>query len=161
MYEANLSDREFQQKLIDSRNPDQLVIPLYVIVCNQKYSIMDLDSIKQYVSESQFKVGFGTSSSLISKPNNFPGGQLYNFNVSEAFTVTDDETKISTNYIIMEESLTPEDDDSTLTKIYSEIDNWIHLLYGKYISYINKRDSIPHVDINHANFDNEEDIYFE
>ena len=137
MYEMNLTDKEFQKTLIDSRDDSMYLIPMYVIVCNKKYSILDIDSIKPRVSETLFKVGFGTSHSIISKPNNFPTGLFYNFNVTPLFTDTNDETDISTNYFVLEESAFDDYDVETeenpiLSKIYDEINTWIQRLYDMY-----------------------------
>ena len=137
MYEMNLTDKEFQKTLIDSRDDSMYLIPMYVIVCNKKYSILDIDSIKPRVSETLFKVGFGTSHSIISKPNNFPTGLFYNFNVTPLFTDTNEETDISTNYFVLEESAFDDYDVETeenpiLGKIYDEINTWIQRLYDMY-----------------------------
>ena len=137
MYEMNLTDKEFQKTLIDSRDDSMYLIPMYVIVCNKKYSILDIDSIKPRVSETLFKVGFGTSHSIISKPNNFPTGLFYNFNVTPLFTDTNEETDISTNYFVLEESAFDDYDVETeenpiLSKIYDEINTWIQRLYDMY-----------------------------
>ena len=137
MYEMNLTDKEFQKTLIDSRDDSMYLIPMYVIVCNKKYSILDIDKIKPRVSETLFKVGFGTSHSIISKPNNFPTGLFYNFNVTPLFTDTNEETDISTNYFVLEESAFDDYDVETeenpiLGKIYDEINTWIQRLYDMY-----------------------------
>ena len=137
MYEMNLTDKEFQKTLIDSRDDSMYLIPMYVIVCNKKYSILDIDMIKDRVSETLFKVGFGTSHSIISKPNNFPTGLFYNFNVTPLFTDTNEETDISTNYFVLEESAFDDYDVETeenpiLSKIYDEINTWIQRLYDMY-----------------------------
>lgn len=137
MYEMNLTDKEFQKTLIDSRDDSMYLIPMYVIVCNKKYSILDIDMIKPRVSETLFKVGFGTSHSVISKPNNFPTALFYNFNVTPLFTDTNEETDISTNYFVLEESAFDDYDVETeenpvLAKIYDEINTWIQRLYDMY-----------------------------
>lgn len=137
MYEMNLTDKEFQKTLIDSRDDSMYLIPMYVIVCNKKYSILDIDMIKPRVSETLFKVGFGTSHSIISKPNNFPTGLFYNFNVTPLFTDTNEETDISTNYFVLEESVFDDydvesEENPVLAKIYNEINSWIQRLYDMY-----------------------------
>lgn len=137
MYEMNLTDKEFQKTLIDSRDDSMYLIPMYVIVCNKKYSILDIDMIKPRVSETLFKVGFGTSHSIISKPNNFPTALFYNFNVTPLFTDTNEETDIPTNYFVLEESAFDDYDVETeenpvLAKIYDEINTWIQRLYDVY-----------------------------
>lgn len=135
MYEMNLTDKEFQKTLIDSRDDSMYLIPMYVIVCNKKYSILDIDKIKDRVSETLFKVGFGTSHSIISKPNNFPTALFYNFNVTPLFTDTNAETDISTNYFVLEESVFDDvesEENPVLAKIYEEINSWIQRLYDMY-----------------------------
>ena len=137
MYEMNLTDKEFQKTLIDSRDDSMYLIPMYVIVCNKKYSILDIDMIKPRVSETLFKVGFGTSHSIISKPNNFPTALFYNFNVTPLFTDTNEETDIPTNYFVLEESAFDDydvesEENPILAKIYDEINTWIQRLYDMY-----------------------------
>ena len=137
MYESNLTDKEFQKTLIDSRADNMYLIPMYVIVYGKKYSILDIDQIKARVSETQFKVGFGTSHSVISRPNNFPTALFYNFNVTPLFTDTNEETDIPTNYFVLEESAFDDydvesEENPILSKIYDEINTWIQRLYDMY-----------------------------
>lgn len=153
MYEMNLTDNEFQKTLIDSRNEDQTLIPLYVIVCNQKYSVLDLDTIERRVTPYQFKVAFGTSNSVIVRSNNFPVRMLYNFNVETIFSSVDPDTDIQTDYFILEESLFAGiiEEDPVLRKLYDEINNWIQLLYQKYLLHFDNKDK--------SNDDNDDDSY--
>ena len=133
MYDSNLTDTDFQKTLIDSRGDDMIIIPMYVIVCGQKYSILDLDSIPRFVTKTQFKVGFGTSNSVIAKPNNFPTALFYNFNVTPLFSNLNIETNIQTDYFVLEESYFLEKDDNPIVnKLYQEINRWIDRLYDAF-----------------------------
>ena len=142
MYESNVTDNDFQKSLIDSRNEDQILIPLYVIVCNQKYSVLDLDTIERRVTPYQFKVAFGTSNSVIVRGNNFPVRLLYNFNVESIFSDVNPITDIQTDYFIIEESLFADmvEEDPILRKLYEDINNWIQLLYQRYLLQFDNED---------------------
>ena len=142
MYESNVTDNDFQKSLIDSRNEDQILIPLYVIVCNQKYSVLDLDTIERRVTPYQFKVAFGTSNSVIVRGNNFPVRLLYNFNVESIFSDVNPITDIQTDYFILEESLFADvlEEDPILRKLYEDINNWIQLLYQRYLLHFDNED---------------------
>ena len=152
MHETNLTDTNFQKDVIDSRNEDQFLVPLFVVVCNQRYSILDIDMIKQIVP-SQFKVAFGTSNSVISKPNNFPTRLSYNFNIENIFSIVDPITESQTDYFILIESLEDTNEEDELLKtLYEEINYWIKLLYDTITSRIE-----------HSKEDNQDDEldYFE
>ena len=66
----DINDKETIIKIIKQRSDDEYVIPLYVKIYNKTYSILELDSIKDF-NQSSFKVGFGTASSMFMK-NSFP-----------------------------------------------------------------------------------------
>lgn len=125
-YDRNLTDHEFIKSLVDDRKDKEILVPLYVKVYNNKYSLLDIKNVDKKISINQFKIGFGTSKGSIPKPNDFPVSQLIKFNCEETFKDIDDETGIETNYFIIEEGLRdPEDDD----KVIEEINYWIERLH--------------------------------
>lgn len=169
-YHHNISDEEFIKTLVESRDPNNFVIPLYVKVANKKYALLDMNEIQMKVSKSAFKVGFASKYSITEMGNSFPAYLLYNFNTANHFIITDPNTKFSTDYVILEESYFDEmSDDSLLNKIYEEMNRWIDLLYNQYEEIVNDYiKSVVSIEMNEWKTeedtneeDNEEDIYFE
>lgn len=169
-YHHNMSDEEFIKTLVESRDPNNFVIPLYVKVANKEYALLDMNDIQMKVSKSAFKVGFASKYSITEINDSFPTKLLYNFNIMNHFIVTDPETKFNTEYIILEESYFDEmSDDSLLNKIYEEMNRWIDLLYNRYEEIVNDYiKSVVSIEMNEWKTeedtneeDNEEDVYFE
>ena len=105
----NLKDnKEAIVKLIDSRESDEFVIPVYVRIYNNRYFLHELDQIKEY-NPTSFKIGFGSSSSLFVK-NSFPNQLILNYEEPVAFTECDENTGVSTRYVLFEANDTVPDD---------------------------------------------------
>lgn len=125
-YDNTYIDRDIMKTLIDSRNKDCYFIPLYINLFGTKYAILDMDNITLSVPLSAFRVGFGTSHSIIGTKN-FPTGEMYKYNCEDSFKITDEDSQIDTHYFIIEESFM-NDDSNPIDK---EINNWIKILYDK------------------------------
>ena len=105
----NLKDnKEAIVKLIDSRENDEFVIPVYVRIYNNRYFLHELDQIKEY-NPTSFKIGFGSSSSLFVK-NSFPNQLILNYEEPVAFTKCDENTGVATRYVLFEANDTVPDD---------------------------------------------------
>ena len=105
----NLKDnKEAIVKLIDSRESDEFVIPVYVRIYNNRYFLHELDQIKEY-NPTSFKIGFGSSSSLFVK-NSFPNQLILNYEEPVAFTECDENTGVATRYVLFEANDTVPDD---------------------------------------------------
>lgn len=125
-YNDNLDDYDLMKRVIDSRSPEHYLIPLYINLFGKKYAILDLDNIINSVPKSSFKVGFGTSHSVVGNHKNFPTGQMYLYNCEDTFKYTDEETSIDTHYFILEESYMTGD-----SPVEQEINMWIDCLFNK------------------------------
>lgn len=126
-YDHNFEDKDMMKSLIDSRDSKYYFMPLYINLFGKKYAILDIDNIIQSVPKSSFKIGFGTSHSVIGNKMNFPTGQMYLYNCAESFKYTDDETGVDTHYFVLEETYM-NDDESSINK---EINMWIDCLFDK------------------------------
>lgn len=131
-YDNNYMDKDIIKNLIDNRNPEFFLMPLYVNLFGKKYAILDICNITQSVPKSAFRVGFGASHSIIGNKN-FPTGEMYKYNCEESFKYTVEETGIETHYFIIEESLMNEDESNP---IVSEINMWIDKLYSRVEEYV-------------------------
>lgn len=125
-YDNNYFDKDIMKTLIDDRNPSHYLIPIYINLFGKKYAILDIGNITQSFPLSAFRVGFGTSHSVIGTKN-FPTGEMYKYNCEESFKYTDEETSVDTYYFIIEESFMNESDNP----IDKEINMWINALYNK------------------------------
>ena len=75
---------------------------------------------------SAFKIGFGTSISILGK-NNFPRESLLEFDPITAFTSHNPDTGESIRYMVFESS----DVDDTNSELYSQIHAYYQLLSNK------------------------------
>lgn len=87
-------------KLIDSRDNDEIIIPVYVRLYNNRYLLHELDQIKIF-NPAAFKVGFGSSSGMFIK-NSFPNQLLLSYDETQVFMDVDEDTGVSVRYILFE-----------------------------------------------------------
>ena len=96
----DLTERDYIKAVIDSREEDKYVIPLYVKIYNNTYSLLELDKIEEY-DERSFKVGFGSSTKLLMK-NSFLDRYRYELEFIDKFEHYDYEENKGVSYIIFE-----------------------------------------------------------
>jgi hypothetical protein len=118
----NIEDKETIMKLIDIRNKDELVVPVYLRVGNNTYYLSEVDEITS-CSPSIFKVGFGSSDSVFIR-NKFPKNKLINFTNPRTFTNFNEEEQCATEYITFESS----DLEYDRTDLTNEINKWYFIL---------------------------------
>lgn len=97
----NMEDHEFITKVIQSRDHNAFIMPLYVRVYNTTYSMMELDSMVEY-NPASFKVGFGTSYGLTDGHINFPKKVMIDLDVINMFHDVDPDTGDTVHYCIFE-----------------------------------------------------------
>lgn len=125
-YDNNLTDHEIIKTLIDNRG-DKVLVPLYVKIYNDKYSLLDIMNVDKKISLNQFKIGFGSSKGSIPKYNDFPVSDLIKFNCEETFKDVDEDTGVENNYFVIEEGYYESDDEN---KVIEEINYWVKRLHG-------------------------------
>ena len=118
--------------IINNRKSDELVIPLYVKVGNQRYSLLEIEDIPD-CSPSIFKVGFGSSNSVFNRLK-FPNNQLMYFSESRLFNHYDEDKQIMIQYIMFESSEV-EDDRSVLN---DNINKYYNILLEYVMSCVSK-----------------------
>lgn len=109
----NLEDKDLIMDLINRRDPEDMIIPLYIKIGNNCYSLLEVDQIRN-CSPSIFKIGFGSSNSVFNRIK-FPINELINFENTELFNYFDDDKQMTIQYIIFESSYV-DDNDSYLNK---------------------------------------------
>ena len=119
MYELSQDDAI---KLMKSRRDDEVLIPVYVIVGDTKYSLFEIDTISN-CSRSIFKVGFVSGTHLFGK-NNFPEGRLFEFDNQRIYTEFDIETNIEYKCYVLETGLLIAND-----TFAEQVNDWIELLF--------------------------------
>lgn len=115
---------DYIKRVINSRESDEYIIPLYVKIFNKTFSILELDDIDNYDS-STFKIGFGSSISILSK-NSFIGKFIYEFNFIQRFNEYSYEENCDTAYIIFESGYV---DDSSV--MHEQINQYVDILSNK------------------------------
>lgn len=128
----NVEDKEMIMSIINNRKSDELVIPLYVKVGNQRYSLLEIEDIPD-CSPSIFKVGFGSSNSVFNRLK-FPNNQLMYFSESRLFNHYDEDKQIMIQYIMFESSEV-EDDRSILN---DNINKYYNILLEYVMSCVSK-----------------------
>jgi hypothetical protein len=120
----DINDKDKIMKLINMRDEDQIIIPLYVQIYNKRYSLLELSEIKTRFTKGCFKVGFGTADALFMK-NSFPTRRFSEFNIIDIFTEYDDEKDVTVRYMVFESS-DIEDDGS---KLIEQVNYYNDMLY--------------------------------
>lgn len=115
---------DYIKRVINSRESDEYIIPLYVKIFNKTFSILELDDIDNYDS-STFKIGFGSSISILSK-NSFISKFIYEFNFIQRFNEYSYEENCDTAYIIFESGYV---DDSSV--MHEQINQYVDILSNK------------------------------
>lgn len=128
MYELS---KENAFKLMKARNDNEILIPVYVIVGDEKYSLSDIKSIA-YCSRSIFKVGFVTGVSLFGK-NNFPENRLFEFDNQKLYTEFDIDRNVEYKCYVLETGLLIKND-----AFAKDVNNWIDLIFEKIMANVNE-----------------------
>lgn len=121
-----LEDRTWVKNLINSRDDDEIIIPLYVQIYGKKYPLLKLDEIKKRFSPSAFKVGYGTADAWFMK-NSFPVHRISEFDLVDTFSEYDSENERNIRYTIFESG---DVDISEENKLNGEIHMYFGLLFN-------------------------------
>lgn len=121
-----LEDRNWIRTVVDMRDTDAIVIPLYIQIYGKKYSILDMNSIKKRFAPSAFKIGYGTADSMFMK-NSFPVNRINEFDLIDTFYEYDSENDINVRYTVFESG---DVDDTESNKLNEEIHMYFDLLFN-------------------------------
>lgn len=121
-----LEDRTWVKNLINSRDDDEIIIPLYVQIYGKKYPLLKLDEIKKRFSPSAFKVGYGTADAWFMK-NSFPVHRINEFDLVDTFSEYDSENERNIRYTVFESG---DVDTSEENKLNEEIHMYFDLLFN-------------------------------
>lgn len=120
----DMNDKDKIMKLINMRDKDHRIIPLYVQIYNKRYSLLELDQIKTRFTRSCFKVGFGTADALF-MTNSFPTNRVTEFDIVNLFTEYDEDKDVNIRYMIFESGNIDNDD----TRLIEELNYYVDMLY--------------------------------
>jgi hypothetical protein len=121
-----LEDRTWVKNLINSRDDDEIIIPLYVQIYGKKYPLLKLDEIKKRFSPSAFKVGYGTADAWFMK-NSFPVHRISEFDLVDTFSEYDSKNERNIRYTVFESG---DVDTSEENKLNGEIHMYFDLLFN-------------------------------
>ena len=94
-------DKDYIKNIVGMRDDDAIVIPLYIQIYCQKYSLLELDTIKKRFSRSAFKVGYATADALFMN-NSFPVNRIGEFDLINTFTEYDESMERQIRYTVFE-----------------------------------------------------------
>lgn len=121
-----LDDRTWVKNLINSRDDDEIIIPLYVQIYGKKYPLLKLDKIKKRFTPSAFKVGYGTADAWFMK-NSFPVHRISEFDLVDTFSEYDSKNERNIRYTVFESG---DVDVSVENKLNGEIHMYFDLLFN-------------------------------
>jgi hypothetical protein len=122
-----MNNEEMIQKLIDERNENCYVIPLYIHINHKYYQLWEMDQIENY-SNQIIKVGFGSSVGLMMK-SPFPIKQVIDFDIVKTFQSYNYDKEISIRYYVLESGFLTEE----------ELTDDIHKQIQMYVEAIGER----------------------
>jgi hypothetical protein len=96
----DIENEEALRNIIDQRDEQYYVIPLYVNINNCKYALWELNQVTSF-SPSIMKVGFGSSVSVFMKQS-FLTEHMYDFPIVKMFHHFDYEENVNTEYVVFE-----------------------------------------------------------
>lgn len=134
----NIDNEKYITSMVDMREDNQYVIPLYVKMYKERYSLDELNQITDF-SPSGFKVGFGSNINPFSS-NSFITEFILDFDVVRTCT---GENNLSGKYIVFESGYVNND-----TLMHDQINSYVQLLE----SHI--KDNISKIKQNIAESDN-------
>ena len=114
-------DKEYVKKLVNMRDDDKIVIPLYIQIFGKKYSLLQLDVVKKRFSKNIFKVGYATADALFMN-NSFPVNRIGEFDLIDTFTEYDTDMERNIRYTVFESGDVDVKEDN-------ELDNEIHMYF--------------------------------
>lgn len=121
-------DKDYIKNLVNQRDDDQIVIPLYVQIYGKKYSLLELKDVKVRFTEGAFKVGYCTADALF-MPNSFPINRIRDFDVITVFTEYDDKKDRTIRYMVFESGNIDLPDVEEEDKLSEEICSCFDILY--------------------------------
>ena len=121
-------DKDYIKNLVNQRDDDQIVIPLYVQIYGKKYSLLELKDVKVRFTEGAFKVGYCTADALF-MPNSFPINRIRDFDVITVFTEYDDKKDRTIRYMVFESGNIDLPDVEEKDKLSEEICSYFDMLY--------------------------------
>lgn len=134
MFDVN--DREYIVDMIRKKKPDAFVIPLYVKVYNQTYTMHELNTIPNF-NPSGFRVGFGAVVSMFDRYS-LPQDKMFRFECIDAFNVHNEKYNADEKFIVIEIGIFTDDDQfDENDPVYEQLGYYYNLL-REYLNHINK-----------------------
>jgi len=119
-------NKEYIKNIVSMRDDGEIVIPLYIQIYGQKYSLLELDTIKKRFSRSVFKIGFATADAFFMN-NSFPVNRINEFNLINSFTEYDESMNRNIRYTVFESGDVDVKDND---KLGEEIHMYFDLLFN-------------------------------
>jgi hypothetical protein len=98
----DLTDKDALMNLIDSRDRNCYVIPIYIHMDHQLYGLWEMDQIEHF-NPHTIKVGFGSSKQLLAH-NGFPNEWIERFNLVSNWSHYNYDLDVDIRYFVFETS---------------------------------------------------------
>lgn len=128
MYKLSVDDA---MKLMKARNDNEIIIPAYIIIGDERYSLSEINSIA-HCSRGLFKVGFVSGVYLFGK-NNFPENRLFEFDSQKVYTEFDIKTNIEYKCYVLETGLLIAND-----SFAEYVNDWIDMIFDHIMKNVNR-----------------------
>jgi len=127
---TNDENRDKLRGLIDDRDDNCFVIPLFVLSNHKKYGLWELDQITDF-SINTFRVGFGSSMGLFVK-SPFPKEYMFAFDMEIHFNYFDYEENTERRYFVFESGMMS-DEEANQSVMHQQMKQYIDAL-AEYVS---------------------------
>lgn len=105
----DVMDKEYIISMIRNKKDNAFIIPLYVKVYNQTYTIHELNDIPMF-NPSGFRVGYGAIVSMFDKFS-FPQDKMFRFECIDAFNMHNEKYNVDEKFIVIESGIFTDDDE--------------------------------------------------
>lgn len=112
----DIDNHEMIMQMISAKHPDAYVIPLYVQLYRDRYSITELKQIKQF-NPAGFRVGFGARVSIFDK-RSFPSDKMFAYEIETVFSHFNENKNADEKFVVFSTTIvkeeTPTEDEKSI-----------------------------------------------
>lgn len=131
----DMENQEAIMKLINERDENCYVIPLYVHINNQRYNLWEMNEITDF-SPHTIKVGFGSSQGLMVRFP-FPSKCMFEFDMIRIFHRYDYDRDVETFYHVFESGFLS--DEELKDEMHQQIQAYVNAISEHVMKHVNEK----------------------